>query len=317
VFDARHYDTVVHAPPLVSDISSNYHSTNPMKLRVNTTLSQHIDKLPHDVLDASDYSPSSLRYPFPSSEPSQSTALRHSNASPLHMKMRNDMNISSLFRSNNEHLINGNQNQNGANLSYDEVMSITSTDSADKDSSGKRNKTSKYNSSKTSWRKLSLDGTSKMSDFNRKSPKRCSAELIQGDAGPATIAVHRTNKSRKIDAWLIDLGSSFSTSKILQSLKLSQDLEEKCQDFSDGTALCDIFMKAYRLSILPGVNWTPKTAAHRRQNIRKVLDGLKIRCKKLRLTDLAVEDDIFRGGLKGLLVIMEILDKLRQSTQVV
>lgn len=78
--------------------------------------------------------------------------------------------------------------------------------------------------------------------------------------------------------------------------------------FADGVIFCKLLQFLERGSTIPGVVLTPKTRAHKLQNIRKVLDMLT-RHKHVPLSVLAYEDDILEGRAQA---IVDVLLKIKE-----
>lgn len=111
---------------------------------------------------------------------------------------------------------------------------------------------------------------------------------------------------------------AFSAFKWLASLNLPFPLPREVKEagkhdtlpaFADGVIFCKLLQHLERSNAIPGVVLTPKTRAHKLQNIRKVLDMLT-RHKHVPLSVLAYEDDILDGRAHA---IVDILLKIKEA----
>lgn len=218
-------------------------------------------------------------------------------------------------------------------VSYDEAESVMSYHSDDEINRMKRQSTSpsQRTTSSSPSHLAASSSRSKVSPSNHSigkgnDPYRSS----RGQKGLAVIDIHRRNQAKKLDDWLHSLGVNYSFANALSNLPSTSSSSSsrksprkgqgspiaKDVDVSNGVVLCEILMKAYRLSSFPGVDWSPKTTAQKKQNIRKFLEIIKLRCKSIRLSELVIEEDIYNGGIQGYHAVISLLDTLRRSLQV-
>lgn len=84
-------------------------------------------------------------------------------------------------------------------------------------------------------------------------------------------------------------------SAIIKTWLMKLDLLRSNQalpDLSDGTFLCTLVQKLEKLHSLPGVFKSPKTYAHKVYNIRRAIEIIASKNKKIPLHSLACEEDI-------------------------
>ena len=78
----------------------------------------------------------------------------------------------------------------------------------------------------------------------------------------------------------------------------------------DGVVLCKLCQQMYRIELIPGTTYAPKTRAHKLQNIRKALGIILSKNKRIPASQiLAKEDDIIEGNCT---VILELLLMLKR-----
>jgi len=67
--------------------------------------------------------------------------------------------------------------------------------------------------------------------------------------------------------------------------------------FSDGVLLCDLVRRIERCGPLPGTHHSPSCSTHRIQNVRRCLEFLAERNKRIPLRELSCEEGVLRGDM--------------------
>jgi len=107
-----------------------------------------------------------------------------------------------------------------------------------------------------------------------------------------SLAILRFRQS-KLLRWLQEEGvSSVSLQRPLPSGSLLP-----ADTFSDGVLLCELVRRLERCGPLPGTHPRPTCSTHRIQNVRRCLELLAERNRRIPLRELSCEEEVLRGDM--------------------
>ena len=135
-------------------------------------------------------------------------------------------------------------------------------------------------------------------------------DSLQGDGGDAVQEVQPASENHDARVSSISLAIlRFRQSKLLRwlqeegvsSVSLQRPLPSgsmlPADTFSDGVLLCELVRRLERCGPLPGTHPRPTCSTHRIQNVRRCLELLAERNRRIPLRELSCEEEVLRGDM--------------------